>query len=61
MKSTFLSSDVAFARVLLWIRFPHLSNSPFPWLDLPTIEERLNAVIVLCLDNQNTCGVNHEL
>jgi hypothetical protein len=48
----YLSSETAFARLLLWIRFPHL-NTPHSLhcLELHTIEERLNFAIVLCLEN----------
>lgn len=48
----FLSSETAFARLLLWIRFPHL-NTPHSLrcLQLHTVEERLNFAICLCLEN----------
>ena len=48
----FLASETAFARLLLWIRFPHL-NTPtsLKHLHLTTVKQRLDFAICLCLEN----------
>lgn len=48
----FLASETAFARLLLWIRFPHLSTPPcLRHIQLYTVQERLDFAIVLCLED----------
>lgn len=47
------TNESEFARLLLWIRFPHVATPAcLAHLNLPTLEDRLNYAIVLFLDGE---------